>query len=218
MIDDDSVWDAYHTLLLGPDTSRLRKLLARTTIFRRALRAPGDIVECGVFKGTGLLTWLKLLEIYDHGSARRVVGFDAFTHFPAAGYDAELIASFVQESRFEGVSPDDLYEVVAEAGIPSDRCELVGGDIGETAPDYVRRRPGFRIALLHMDLDLGAPTLAALDAMWPRVARGGVVLFDEYAITEMSESEGVDTFFASRHVRLHPMPHAFTPTAYLIKP
>ena len=44
-------------------------------------------------------------------------------------------------------------------------------------------RPGFRISLLHMDLDVEEPTLKALEALWPKVCKGGVVIFDEYAIS-----------------------------------
>ena len=48
---------------------------------------------------------------------------------------------------------------------------------------YTMSRPGFRISLLYMDLDVEEPTLKALEALWPRVCKGGVVIFDEYAIS-----------------------------------
>ena len=48
---------------------------------------------------------------------------------------------------------------------------------------YSESRPGFRISFLHMDLDVEEPTLKALEALWPKVCRGGVVVFDEYAIS-----------------------------------
>ncbi len=48
---------------------------------------------------------------------------------------------------------------------------------------YSESHPGFRISLLHMDLDVEIPTLKALEALWPKVCKGGVVVFDEYAIS-----------------------------------
>ena len=39
---------------------------------------PGDIVECGVFKGSGILTWLKLKKTLCPYALKKVVGFDMF--------------------------------------------------------------------------------------------------------------------------------------------
>lgn len=217
-VDDPALWDAYHRLLLGPDVERLRKLLVRYDFFRMAMEVPGDIVECGVFKGAGLLTWLKLLQIHTPGSARRVVGFDTFDAFAEpASNDAPAVAAFLRETGHGGTSPQSLMAAAAAAGIDPGRCELVAGDVRTTASDYAAANPGLRISLLHMDLDLGEPTFCVLQALWPRVVRGGVVVFDEYAAPRWSESEGVDRFFASTNVRLRTLRHARTPTAYVIK-
>ncbi|MBK8238555.1 MAG: class I SAM-dependent methyltransferase [Deltaproteobacteria bacterium] len=223
---EQALWDAYHLLLMGPDSERLRKLLVRYDAFRLALELPGDIVECGVFKGAGLLTWLKFLHVHAPGSARRVIGFDTFDAFAAPpagdaaanGHDAAVVAAFVRETGHQGTSPASLLAAIAAAGIAAERCELVAGDIRTTASDYARANPGLRISLLHMDLDLGEPTFAALSALWPRVVPGGVVVFDEYAAPRWSESDGVERFFAGTGVRLRTWAHARTPTAYVIKP
>lgn len=216
---DAALWDAYHTLLLGPDLERLRKLLVRHELFSMSLDVPGDIVECGVFKGAGLFTWLKFLTIHAPGSAKRVIGFDTFDAFAAANAatDAAVVQAFVAETGHGGTSIDALLAKVAAAGIARERCELVAGDVRRTTAIYASDNPGFRISLLHMDLDLGEPTLFALKALWPRVTPGGVVVFDEYAVPRWSESEGVDRFFADKRVRMRTLPHARTPTAYVIK-
>jgi hypothetical protein len=215
-----AIWDAYHELLLGPDVERMRKLLARYDVLRMVLDVPGDVVECGVFKGAGVMTWLKLLQIYAPGSHRRVVGFDTFDAFARTSEtgDASSVAAFVSETAHAGTDPAELARKAVAAGIDPERLELVAGDIRTSAADYVAANPGFRIALLHMDLDLGAPTYAALQALWPRVVRGGVVLFDEYAVPRWSESDGVDRFLDQIGLRLRALPNARTPTAVLVKP
>ena len=217
-VDDAPLWDAYHRLLLGPDVSRLRKLLVRYDLFRRVADLPGDIVECGVFKGAGLLTWLKFLHIHAPGSAKRVVGFDTFDAFAeASGADVGAVAAFVRETGHRGTSPSALVAMAQAAGIDPAHIELVAGDVQSTAFRYARDNPGFRISLLHMDLDLGDPTFAVLTALWPRVVRGGIAVFDEYASPRWSESEGVDRCFANTDVRLRTVPHGRTPTAYVVK-
>ena len=39
---------------------------------------PGDIVECGVFRGSGVYTWVKLLCLFKANTEQRVVAFDFF--------------------------------------------------------------------------------------------------------------------------------------------
>jgi hypothetical protein len=98
------------------------------------------------------------------------------------------------------------------------RIELVVGDVEETVPDYVRRNPGLRIALLHFDVDLYRPTRVALEQLWPLVVPGGVVAFDEYGIPPWEgESRAVDEFFAGRDVELKRFDWCSNPGAWLVK-
>lgn len=212
-------WDAYNELLLGPDVERIRKLLVRYDLLRMVLDRPGDIVEAGVFKGAGLMYWLKLLEIYAPGSNRRVVGFDTFEYFADAnpGAESRAVEEYVREAGFDGTSPEALRQRAKSAGMRADAADLVAGDIGITAPAYVRDHPGFRIALLHLDLDLGDATFAALEALWPRVVVGGIAVLDEYAVPRWTESDGVDRFLRMHRLELRSIPHARTPTAYILK-
>ena len=50
--DDEKLWDSYNHLMMSADVERLRKVLAREELFRKTIDIPGDIVECGVFKGS----------------------------------------------------------------------------------------------------------------------------------------------------------------------
>jgi hypothetical protein len=40
--------------------------------------AQANIVECGVFRGSGVYTWVKLLCLFKPNSEQRVVAFDFF--------------------------------------------------------------------------------------------------------------------------------------------
>ena len=51
MNEEEKLWDSYNDLMMSADVERLRKVLAREELFRMTLDVPGDIVECGVFKG-----------------------------------------------------------------------------------------------------------------------------------------------------------------------
>ncbi len=99
------------------------------------------------------------------------------------------------------------------------RIKLVDGNIAETVPRFLDENPGIRFSLVHFDCDVYEPTKIALEALWPRISRGGVVLFDEYALKEWpGETKAVDEFLADYpEARLKTLPWTNSPAAYLIK-
>lgn len=212
-------WHAYNDFLALGSLDRYSKILARYELFRRVVDLPGDIIEAGVFKGTGVLYWAKLLAIFNPLSLRRVVGFDTFQGFLAndeRATDVAAGAGLEREAAYQPVSPDDILRV-AEMQNLDRRIELVAGDATVTIPEYTRRHPGFRIALLNLDFDVYRPTKVALEELYDRVVPGGVIAFDEYAARPWGESDAVDEFFQSRGVRYRTLPWALSPTAYVIK-
>ena len=57
---DQNFYDSFNTFMISSDLKVFGKLLARTQLFESVKDIPGDIVECGVFRGTGLFTFLRL--------------------------------------------------------------------------------------------------------------------------------------------------------------
>ena len=57
-------------------------------------------------------------------------------------------------------------------------------------PRFVEENPGLRISLMHVDCDLYQPTRVAIETLWPRVVRGGVVIFDDYGIRPGGRERG----------------------------
>jgi hypothetical protein len=59
--------------------------------------------------------------------------------------------------------------------------------------------PPDSIIYMHIDLNSAIPTLAALEFFYPRMTKGGVILFDDYGWTGHEDTkEVVDTFFANK--------------------
>jgi hypothetical protein len=153
---------------------------------------PGDIVECGVFRGSGIVAWLKLRDICLPGSLKNVIGFDYFDSesliSKLTGNDKIQMEKFFKdrnESHDEGAI-DYLKDLINSAGFKNNDYELIKGDISETAKEYVSQRPGFRLSVLYIDLDLDKPTYSALSAFWDKLSVGGVVVFDEYGYPQWS--------------------------------
>jgi hypothetical protein len=59
------------------------------------------------------------------------------------------------------------------------KVELVQGDITKTLPKYIEDNQHLVVSLLHLDMDVFAPTKVALESVLPRMPKGAVIVFDE---------------------------------------
>ena len=93
--------------------------------------------------------------------------------------------------------------------------EFVKGDIAKTAPEFVERHSGFKIALLYMDVDFYDPTRAALQAFIPVMRPGGIIAFDQYNIRQQhGETRAADEVLGEFGLQLVRDPSPITPSAY----
>ncbi len=213
-----NIFKAYNYLIESEDTERLKKIFVRYELFKKSQRIPGDIIECGVFKGTGHLFWLKLLNIFDHNSIKKVIGFDTFKGFPKSvlQFEKKEAKKFIKESNYKGTTLKEISSKIINAGF-NDRSILIKGDIIKTSKQYIKKNRGFRISLLHLDLDTYEGTKEALKNFFPLVSKGGVVVFDEYGSRGWGESEAIDEYFKDKKYSIIKTENSTKPTAYLIK-
>jgi hypothetical protein len=216
------VYDAFNELIFSPDTRVLGKLLARTLLYNQVKNVPGDIVECGLFKGSGVLSWLKIKKLLAPTSLWKIIGFDYFDTDSLlnslSGNDKVRMTELFEDSGYKHDEAAErlLHEKIAAAGFRENDYELVKGDILDTAQKFVSERPGFKISLLYLDLDTEAATYEVLSAFWDRISVGGLVVFDEYGMHQWSESLGADKFFNSKRVQIKSLDYR-QPTAYVVK-
>jgi hypothetical protein len=64
------------------------------------------------------------------------------------------------------------------------KVEFVAGDAGQTIQRYIEEHQHLLISLLYLDFDLYEPTKTALQCLYPRVVKGGIVAFDELNCAE----------------------------------
>jgi hypothetical protein len=163
----------------------LKRFLAMYEVFKLALPVKGSVVECGVFRGFGLMAWAKLSAMLEpENLTRRIYGFDTFDGFPSL---AER-----DQSRFTDACPGDLransYDELIQLIHEYDRdrflghipkVELIRGDIAQTVPAFAVSHPHLVVSLLYLDADLYEPTKVALETFLPRMPKGALLVFDE---------------------------------------
>ena len=220
--DNNSVYQAFNQFIFSSDRKVLHKLFYRHQLFQMVQNLPGDIVECGVFKGSGIFTWAKLIELFAPFEIKKVVGFDFFnSSFVSELSDSDRVVMGQVFSRCdaskEDISDETISNRLIEIGIPASKFELIKGDISKTSLEYVQNNPGFRISLLYMDLDLDKPTYDTLENFWDIIVPGGVIVFDEYGYNAWTESNAVDRFVKKHNLHLYKT-NVGAPTAYIQKP
>lgn len=216
------IYDAFEKFIFSEDTKILAKLVARTLIFEKIIDVPGDIVEAGVYRGSGMLTWLKLKKILAPNALKKVIGFDYFDTEALlnslSGQDKISMKSLFEVRGYHHQEGAErfVHDLISSAGFDQHSYDLIRGDISQSAQEFVAKRPGLKISCLYLDLDLQHPTYHALNAFWDRVSTGGIVVFDEYAYHQWSEAQGVDRFFEEKGIQIQAL-HYPCPTAYVMK-
>lgn len=163
----------------------LKRFLAFYELFKMVLPAKGSVVECGVYRGFGLMSWAKLSAILEpENLTRRIYGFDTFEGFPQIDARDRSMLSASQPGVLKADSYDELLELIGEYDADRflghiNKIELVRGDMSATIPEFVRTHPHLVVSLLFIDCDLYQPTAMALEHFLPRMPKGSLLAFDD---------------------------------------
>ena len=163
----------------------LTRLLALYELFKLVLRVKGSIIECGVHRGFGLLSWSNFSAIMEPANlTRRIYGFDTFRGFPQVSESDRGSLGSALPGELQADSYEELLELIRVQDsnrflghVP--KVELVRGDAAETIPSFVRDHPHLVVSLLYMDFDLYEPSKVAIEQFLPRMPKGAVIAFDE---------------------------------------
>jgi Macrocin-O-methyltransferase (TylF) len=214
------IYDSFNSFIFSRDKKLLGKLQSKQFFCERTRHVIGDIVELGVFKGTGMVAWLKTLEFADP-VCKKVIGFDSFDFEELVKNintrDKSTMSDLFERRKFNNKGYEiTLLNILESIGYGTEKYELVVGDLFLTLHEFLTSRPGFRASIINFDLDLEEPTEHALELLWPRVSKGGILIFDEYGIHEWTESNAVDGFVEKHNLTLHKSPWS-APTAFIVK-
>ena len=206
----------YDQFLRETNVDRLQKIIAKYELFKKIINVPGDICECGVFRGSGIFTWVKLMMIFKPNNNFKVVGFDLFGSNKVKLKFKYKIDKKVQAWHNSGtISQKDLLKKCKDWGFKN--LKLYAGDVRKTTKKYVKENFGSRISLLYLDVDNYDGTLAILKNLYSKMSKGGLIVFDEYGFKGHGESNAVDKFFEKKKVKLKSISWANSPTSYIIK-
>ena len=219
----DKAFDYENGFILTSDTYRLGNILSHYELYKKIINLPGDVVEFGVFKGNSIIQFATFRELLENEHSRKIVGFDMFGNFPhrrearggGIASDKKFIDKWNEQFDNEFLSKDEIAQAISDKNIGN--VELIEGNILDTLEPYIEKNPQLRIALLHIDVDVYEPAKFALNKLFNRIVRGGVVVFDDYATIE-GETLAVEEFFSDMpEYKLQKFTFSHTKPSYIIK-
>jgi hypothetical protein len=167
---------------------------------------PGDIVECGVWKGGSMMAVARTL--MDLCSERTLYLFDTFEGMPEPiGLDKDfkgrlaadrmLVADKATSMMWAYSELDDVKRNLRRVGYDSNRLVFVKGKIEKTIP---QQSPA-RVSLLRLDTDWYESTYHELVHLYPRLSPGGVLIIDDYGHWEGAK-KAVDCYIEENKLKI----------------
>ncbi|MGD0893943.1 MAG: TylF/MycF/NovP-related O-methyltransferase [Terracidiphilus sp.] len=171
--------------LRADDPRSMLTLNAKYNLYSLALtasrRCEGDLAECGVYKGGTARILAELLP------ERPLHLFDTFKGMPETDpkHDLHKLGDFADTSEKSVRSYLSGYANV----------NVVQGLI----PDSLQIVSDRTFSFVHIDLDIYSAIKSACEFFYPKVASGGVLLFDDYGFPSCPGARtAVDEFFADK--------------------
>jgi len=158
-------------------------------------KIPGDIVECGVWRGGNIILARKICP------SRMCWLFDTYSGMTEPeDVDRKRSGRLAKEHRkppgeWSAVSLENVRGYMQETGTLDDKyLRFVEGRVEDTLLDSANLPD--EIAILRLDTDWHASTKVELEVLYPRLVNGGYLIVDDYGHW-MGARKAVDDYFSS---------------------
>lgn len=167
---------------------------------------PGDIAECGVWKGGSMMAVARTLARL--GVTRKLFLFDTFEGMSApteADVSIEGLSAanaLATEDKTTSwnwaYSPlDEVRKNLSETGYDPQQVHFVQGKVEDTIPAQAPPR----LSILRLDTDWYESTYHELVHLYPRLSVGGVLIIDDYGHWQGAR-KAVDQYIAENNLKL----------------
>ncbi len=172
------------------------------------IKIPGDIVECGVWKGgSSMVSAYALLGKGD--KKRKIYLYDTFKGMSEptdkdlmAGndYPAQKVWDKYQgdgHSKWCYIPKEEVKKNMLSTGYPKENLVFVEGIVEDTLPKMAPDK----IVLLRLDTDWYESTYHELIHLFPRLSKGGLLVLDDYGHWK-GVREAVDKHFKENGIKI----------------
>lgn len=206
--------------------SQLARLLAINEIYQQIVHLPGNIMDCGTWRGSTAILCENLRAIYEPlNFQRHIYAFDTFEGYKGFE-DYEVKVNNISNGTY---SVEDNYEKLLEEllvvheqnnamGHIHGKHYVVRGDIVDTLPKILSENRGLSLSLVFFDLNCYKPTYEVLNHVLSRLLVGGIVAMWQFSREELQSESQV--FFELIHEKINYTIHqckTYPSLVYIIK-
>jgi O-methyltransferase len=181
--DDDPAFGRLFDQLIGYTLVDKLRCFMLYQCANNSARIAGDLAEIGVYKGGTA----RLLAKTGAPAGKTVHLFDTFAGMPAVDASADLHRA----GDFANTSLAAVQAYLRDC----DNVRFYQGVFPATAQPVEQRT----FALVHVDVDIYPSVLSCCAFFYPRMAHGGMLIFDDYGFLSCpGAKKAVDEFFADK--------------------
>lgn len=170
-------------------------------------KIPGDVVECGVWKGGSMMAIAKTL-LAEQDSSRDLYLFDTFSGMSEPSKEdldfsgqeaAKLLDSSSKEDGWVWCNApmEGVQNVMSKTGYNWDKIHFIQGKVEDTLPTNALKE----IALLRLDTDWYESTRHELIHLFPLLSKDGVIIIDDYGYWQGAK-KAVDEYFDEHNIKI----------------
>jgi hypothetical protein len=183
---------------------RIKSLLEATKYIIKN-KIDGSFVECGVWRGGSMMASMLMLKKLNLKNIKFYL-FDTYDGMSEPSiFDTDylkntgrnLLKSNIKDknNKIWCYSPlDEVKKNIFKIKYPINNIHFIKGKVEETLPFYAPKK----IALLRLDTDWYKSTKHELECLFPRLAKGGVLIVDDYGYWKGSK-KAVDEYFFNKN-------------------
>jgi O-methyltransferase len=142
-------------------------------------KIPGDLIECGVWRGGACIFMQGALSAYG-ATDRKVFVADSFEGLPEPDpdkYPADEGDKHYTCSELS-ISKEEVEDNFRKYGLFADNVVFLKGWFNDT----LHQAPINQLSILRLDGDMYGSTIEALSILYPKLSKGGFCIIDDYAL------------------------------------
>jgi len=169
---------------------------------------PGDIVECGVWKGGSMMASAKTL-LQLQNQEKHLFLFDTFEGMTKPEDIDVSKSNIVASEEFNNtkvnldssswcrVTLDDVKFNLYSTGYDKSKIHFIKGKVEKTLPsDEIKS-----ISILRLDTDWYKSTKHELIHLFPKISKGGVLIIDDYGFWQGAK-QAVDEYISENNIKI----------------
>ena len=164
------------------------------SLLESTLHLPGDVIECGVYRGGSLRRICRTLK--DQSPHKSVYACDSYEEFPEEKVGRvdlgflRFLHRVKKKFQLAGDVPERMERFFDMYGIDG---QIVKGYFSDTLGRFEHHT----FCFIHLDCDIYESYKECLTVLYPKLTPGGVVVFDDYGSSKWpGAKKAVDEFFS----------------------